>query len=201
MGAPYNPNRGQTIRNDANGMCDRDFIAHLHIEGADAETSAPDSIKTAVNLGLVPTTINAATLDGQPRCARVLSITGNAATAVGNVVISGRDSTSCYLTGPNITETIVSTGAATVIGTKAFAFIDSIQFPAKSAVGDTISVGLANRIGIPYKKPHCPVMKILNNGTVTTVASSHSSITNLCENIIEPTEAMNGSDIDVYLMV
>ena len=194
---PYNYKIGQLIANDAGIEVDRAFIAHYHIAGANAITAAAATIMAAVTLGdAVTTTKTDVQLTAEPKCARVLTITGNAATATGNVVITGKD-----LSGAVITETIISTGAATVIGTKAFAYIDSIVFPARGAPGDTISVGQADKFGIPFKIPHNTVILLSNNGTPTTVASGNYSETVLSENHLDPTAALNGSDIDVYLLI
>jgi len=195
---PFNPKMGQTIKTDAGSMIlDRGFIALYHIDGADAPTAAAAYILAATTLADgATTTKNAAALAKQPECARVLSITGNAATATGNVVFTGKD-----LAGATITETIVSTGAATVVGTKAFAYIDSVVLPARGAAADTISIGTADKFGIPYKLDRNTVLAIYNNNTATTVASIGTNATDLCKNFIDPTQALNGSDVDVYLIV
>lgn len=195
---PYNHKRGQTIQSDAAGVvCDKGFLAHFHIDAADNEVAAANSIIAAVTLGTgVTVTKTAVQLAGEPKCAMVLTITGNQATAVGDVVITGKD-----MAGEVLIETIVSTGAALVTGTKAFAFIDSIVFPARGAAGDTIAVGMSDKFGIPYKLAHNTVLAIFNNHTATTVAASHFSETVLAENYLDPTAALGGSDIDVYLIV
>jgi hypothetical protein len=195
---PFNPKMGQTIKTDAASIVlDRGFIALYHIDGANAPTATTSYIIAAVTLADGATTTKlAAALAKEPECARVLTITGNAATAVGDVVITGKN-----LAGETITETIVSTGAATVTGTKAFSYITSIVFPARGGAGDTIAVGTADKFGIPYKLARNTVLAIYNNNTLTTVASMGTSTTDLCKNFIDPTQALNGSDVDVYLIV
>jgi len=127
-----------------------------------------------------------------------LSITGSATTAVGAVVITGTDAA-----GEALSETLTSTGAATVVGTKAFATVTKITLPLlASPDGETISVGLAGAFGIPYKLSHDTVIKILNGGTATTVASSSFSATVLASNYIVPTSALDPTkQVDVYLIV
>lgn len=199
MKAAYNPKFGQIIKTDAGGAVDWDFIAHYTIPAASAIAAGAATIKTAVTLadGVI-TTVLAAALTAQPPTPRVLSITGNAATAVGNVVITGLD-----FAGAVLTETIVSTGAATVLGTKAFASITSIVFPARGAGGDTISVGTSDKFGIPYMLPYAgAVLSIVNNATATTVAAGSSfSATVLADNFIDPTAALAGAQVDVYMIV
>ena len=194
---PYNYKLGQVIANDAGIDVDRAFVAHYHIDAGDNEAAATDCILAALTLADgVTTTKLAAALDGEPICARVPTITGNAATAVGNVVFTGKD-----LSGATITETIISTGAATVTGTKAFAFFDSIVFPARGAPGDTIAVGLSDKFGIPFKLAYNTILAIFNNHTATTVASSNFSATVLSQNYLDPTAALSDSNVDVYLLV
>lgn len=199
MALIYNPAKGQRIKTDITGdSLDRGFIARYTIAAADAVAPSTTYIKTAVTLADgSTTTVLAAALTHQPPTPRVLSITGNAASAVGNVVIAGKNAA-----GESITDTIISTGAATVAGTKAFASITSIVLPARGAPGDTIAIGLHGAFGIPYKLPHDTVIKILNNGAATTVAAGSAfSATVLCGNFIVPTAALNAAQIDVYLIV
>jgi hypothetical protein len=196
---PYNPFMGQLIKTNAGGSVDRAFIAHYTIAAASAVAAGTATVKTAVTLADgATTTVLAAALTAQPPTPRVLSVTGNAATAVGDVVITGKDAA-----GAALTETIVSTGAATVVGAKAFASITSIVFPARGAEADTISVGTSDKFGIPYLLPFAgAVLAIINAGTATTVAATSSfSATVLADNFIDPTAALAGAQIDVYMLV
>lgn len=193
---PYNPNLGQTIQSEGT-ECARAFIAHYHIDAGDNPAAALDGVTANVTLSDGATkTVLAAAIDHQLKCARVLNITGNAATAVGNVVITGKD-----MAGAVITETIVSTGAATVAGAKAFAEITSIVFPARGAEADAIKVGTTDKFGIPFKLARNTVLAIYNNNTATTVAAATVSATVLCSNTLDPTAALADNDIDVYLLV
>ncbi len=194
----YNPFLGQRLRTDArNVTVDRSFIAHYVISAALAVAAAVNNVKTAVTLADGTTTTLTTADITQPATSRVLSITGNAVTAVGDVVITGTD-----ISGAELVETIVSTGAATVIGTKAFASISTIVLPARGAAADTISIGLADKFGIPYKLAQNTVLLLLRDGTSTTVsAGSNFSGTVLADNYIDPTAAMNGTQIDLYFIV
>ena len=193
----YNPRFGQLIKGDDGEKYDRGFLAHYQIEAADAVAADADYIEAPVTLGDgVTTTVLAAALDHQPPTPRVLTITGNAATATGNVVVTGKDAS-----GATLVETIISTGAATVEGTRAFASIDSIVFPARGAPGDTISVGLSDAFGIPFRIPYNTVILVLNNGTATTVAAGTYSATVLAANILNLTAALAAAQVDVYLIV
>ena len=133
----------------------------------------------------------------QPPTPRVLSITGNAATVAGNIVINGTDAS-----GAVIADTIASNGVATVLGTKAFATVTSIVLPVAVDPADEISVGLSDKFGIPYLLPYSTVLLILNNATATTVAATSGfSATVLADNFIDPTAALNAAQVDVYLIV
>ena len=196
--APYNPNFGQIIKTDAGVNIDHTFLAHYIIPAADADAAGAALILAATELGDgVTTTILAAAL-AQPPTPRVLSITGNAATAVGDVVVTGTD----FADQP-LVETIVSTGAATVLGVKAFKSIASIVLPARGAAADSISVGLSDKFGIPYMLPNASrILLIANGGVATTVAAgSGFSATVLADNFIDPTAALAGAQIDVYILV
>ena len=193
---PYKPNLGQKIKSDA-GAEDRKFLAYCSIAAVDAIAPGPANVAPATALADALTTTLTTVDITQPPAPRVLSITGNAATAVGDVVVTGLDAN-----GDALVETIVSTGAATVVGTRAFASITTIVLPARGAGGDTISVGLAGAFGIPFKLANDTIIKILNNNTVTTVAAGSSfHATTLARNYIVPTAALAAAQVDVYLIV
>ena len=196
--AAYNPYIGQHIKNNAGSSADHGFIAHYLLPAAAAIVAAADNVKAAVVLADgVTTTLTIVDITLQPPTPRVLSITGNAVTVVGNVVITGTDAA-----GNVLVDTIVANGAATVIGVKAFASITRVVLPARGAAADSISLGLSDRFGLPFLLPHDTVLKILNGGTATTVAAGSSfSATVLADNFIDPTAAINAVDIDVYLVV
>jgi len=195
--APYNPFIGQHLLTHVEGLTvDRAYIAHYVIPAASATAAGAANVLAATALTTAAQDITTGIT--QPKTPRVLSITGSAATAVGNVVITGTDAA-----GAALSETIVSTGAATVVGTKAFATVTKITLPLlASPDGETISVGLAGAFGIPYKLPYDTILKIYNGGTATTVAAGSSfSATVLASNYIVPTAGLNGTQVDVYLIV
>ena len=197
MGYPYNPKRQQTIQTDAPGMSvDRGFVAHLVVPASAAVAASATGVHAAVTLADGETT-TVTTEITSPATPRGLTITGNAATATGDVVITGTS-----ITGKVITETIVSTGAATVEGAKAFKTITSIVLPARGAEGDTISVGWGNKLGLPYLLYRNSFVSVfLGNarestlGTVTVHATNHES------NTIKLASALNGSQVHAYLIV
>lgn len=195
--APYNHKLNQLIKTDVKGeVCDRAFIAHYHIPASSAIAAVTDYILASTVLGEGITTIAAEDIDAQPLTPRVVTITGNAATVAGNVELKGKDANK-----NEITDTIAANGAATVEGLKAFAELTEIKLPAAVDAADEISIGISDAFGIPYMLPYNTVFAILNNATPTTVASSSFSATDLSANYINPTAALAGKDIDVYLLV
>lgn len=194
--APYNPFIGQHLKTHAGETTvDRAYIAHYVIPAASATAAGAANVLAATALTTAAQDITTGIT--QPKTPRVLSITGSASTAVGNVIITGIDAA-----GTALSETITSTGAATVVGTKAFATVTKITLPALAEPdGETISVGLAEAFGLPYKLPYDTIIKIYRAGTATTVASSSFSATVLSSNYIVPTLALNATQVDVYLIV
>ena len=196
--AAYNPRFGQIIKTDAGGAVDWDFIAHYTIVAADAVAAGAANVLVSTVLLAAPATILPVGMAAQPPTPRVLSITGNAATVAGNVVINGTDAS-----GAVIADTIISAGAATVLGVKAFATVTSIVLPIAVDPADAISVGFSDKFGIPFMLPYAgAVLAIINNGTATTVAATSSfSATVLADNFIDPTAALAGAQVDVYMIV
>lgn len=195
--AAYNPRFGQIIKDDAGGSVDWDFIAHYTISAANAVAAGAANVLASTVLVAAPATILPAAMAAQPPTPRVLSITGNAATVAGNVVINGTDAS-----GAVIADTIASNGVATVLGARAFATVTSIVLPVAVNPADAISVGFTDRFGIPFLLPHDTVIRIMNGGTATTVAAgSNFSATVLSQNYIDPTAALAAAQVDVYLIV
>jgi len=197
--ASYNPFIGQHIRTHVDGItADRGYIAHYIIPAAKAIAAAADYVLAATELTAQEQEITEGIT--QPPTPRVLSITGSATTLAGNaVLIEGTD-----LAGAGLTETItLTTGNDTVAGAEAFAVVTKITLPALDEPdGETISVGLSDAFGLPYKLPYDSVLKIYNNATETTVDTGSSfDASDLAANYIKPTAALSGHQVDVYLIV
>jgi len=195
--ASYNPFIGQHMLTHVDGVtADRGYVAHYVIPAAKAIAAAADYVLAATELMAESQEITEGIT--KPPTPRVLSVTGNKSTAVGDVIIEGTD-----MAGAELVETITSTGDATVVGTKAFATVTKITLPLISSPdGETISVGLSHAFGLPYKLPFDTVLKIYNNGTETTVAAGSSfDASDLSKNYIAPTETLSSHQVDVYLIV
>jgi hypothetical protein len=107
--------------------------------------------------------------------------------------------------GEIITETLpvftVDT-AGTVSGSKAFATITSITIPAHDGTGATTSIGFGEALGLPYKLAHNTVLEAyLANVKEATAPTVAISATALESNTIDLYSALNGSIVDIYLLV
>jgi hypothetical protein len=80
-----------------------------------------------------------------PDFPRNVTIKGNAAGIAGDVVITGTN-----FLDVAITETIALNAATEVLGTKAFKTVTKIDLPARTQAGDTVSVGIGKKVGIPH---------------------------------------------------
>jgi len=191
----YNP-ANVTIKTDAGTTVDMSFIAHLLVAAADAVAASADGVLEATALTDEVQDITAG-LTG-PAVPRNLSVTGNASGITGNVVITGTN----WL-GEEITETIALNGTSTVLGNKAFRTVTKVSLPVEIHAGtDTVSVGWGDKLGLGYKLAHNTVLAAyLNNvkeGTAPTVAVSATEIES---NTVDLSSALNGTAVDIYLIV
>jgi hypothetical protein len=108
----------------------------------DVEVQSATKVVGATTLASGTTTTLSGTLT-DPNEYRALTITGNASTVAGNVVITGKD-----WGDRTITETIAANGAALVSGTLPFKSLDKVVLPARVAAGDTISIGVSSALGL-----------------------------------------------------
>lgn len=191
---PYNFKKGQIIQTDVSRFyADRSFVAHLEFATVDAASVNGVLSATALTDAVQTITTNIT----NPDHARNLSVKGNAGGVQGNVVITGTN-----IADEVITETIILNDDSNVLGNKAFKTITSIQLPVEFNVGtDTVSVGWGDKIGLPYKLVQNTVLHAhLNN----VRESSYTVVTNasaLESNTIDLNSALNGDDVDIYLVV
>mgnify|MGYP001298806143 CR=1 FL=1 len=194
---PYNPGMGQEMQTDVEGVnVDRAFLAHFQVSAANAVATSNTGVHAAVTLTAAAQDV--ATAITNPAVPRNLIVKGNAAGITGNVVITGTNYADAA-----ISETIALSGASAVEGNKAFKTVTNINLPAKTnESGDTVSVGWGDKLGLPYKLAHNTVLvAFLGNtkeGTAPTVAVSSSAVES---NTVDLNSALNGSLVDVYLLV
>lgn len=192
---PYNHKLRQTLITDANGVaCDRGFIAHF--KARDPVAAAVDSVLVATALTAESQTITEGITN--PDYPRAIQIKGNAAGITGDVVISGTN-----YDDKSITETIALNGDTIVHGNKAFKTITSIELPVEVHVGtDTVSVGVNDKLGLPYKLTHNTILlAFLDNTQEETAPTVAVSSTNIEDNIVDLNSALDGTVVDLYLIV
>jgi hypothetical protein len=94
--------------------------------------------------------------------------------------------------------------AGTVTGSKAFKTITQISVPAHDGTGATTAIGFGDKLGLPFKLSHntvIPGMTFLDNtveSTDPTVAVDADAVQG---NTIDLNSALDGSVVDVYLIV
>jgi hypothetical protein len=129
-----------------------------------------------------------------PDVPRTVSIT-TSANQVGNVVVHGTD-----YAGNVVSDTIAEGNATTTNGVVAFATITSIDFPARSAPGDTVSLGRGVKIGLPVALNDAALLLAHDfNGTNDAGSFTASATLSLCVWSVAGT--MNGvKKLDLYFV-
>lgn len=194
---PYNHKFGQVIQTDVKGIAlDRGFVAHIEIPASDAVAQSITGVLAATSL---TSSVQSITVGiNNPSTPRNIKIKANAAGVSGDVVITGTN-----YADEIITETIVLNGTTEVQGDKAFKTITQIDLPAETNVGtDTVSVGFANKLGIPYKLALNTVLAIYRDSVLENTAPTVSvSTTEMELNTVLLDSSLNGTQIDMFLIV
>jgi hypothetical protein len=146
-------------------------------DGVLAATTLADGATTTVTEGF-----------GAIDFARALTITGSTAGITGNVVITGTN-----IAGQEITETIASSGTATVAGAKAFASVTKAVLPARNAEGNTISIGFGDILGLnTFLARNTVLAAFLDNAREATAPAVVVDTDELEKNTIDLSSALNG---------
>jgi hypothetical protein len=196
----YNPKKGK-IKTDGNVTIDRGFIAHLEVPGADATAADTDGIHLAVaDNGTQQVITSGITQPSFPR--NITATAGGTATDIKAIQVT--------IEGTNFAdEVIIETlpaftldTAGTVSGNKAFKTITKITIPAHDGLGATTSIGFAEKLGIPYLLSHNTVLFAhRNNVKENTAPTVTFSPTVLEDNTFDLNSALNGTKVDLYLVV
>jgi hypothetical protein len=125
---PYNHKMGQRIRSDIPGVAlDRSFLAHFHIDAADAVAADAGGILPLTKLGVEAKSIE----DGftQPAVPRNVTVVASVANVTGTVKIHGTN-----FAGEVIDEELTLNATATTAkaGDKAFKTITKVDLPAQT---------------------------------------------------------------------
>jgi hypothetical protein len=145
---------------DAAGTLEAMFPAHYQCA---PDASSATYVHAAVTL---PTsgTLLVTTAITNPDVPRTVTVKGNAAGITGNVVITGTN-----FKGAVITDTIALNAATEVEGVKAFRTVTSILLPTRTTAGDTVSVGVAKKLGMPHIIDYATMLLVkLFNGSADT---------------------------------
>lgn len=162
---------------------------------------APDAISAtaihaAVTLGAAAQSITTGITN--PDVPRTVTVKGNAIGIAGNVVITGTN-----LSGETITDTIALSGTAEVEGVKAFLTVTKITFPIKTnASGDTVSVGMAAKIGLPHIAEYALCLLLaLFGGTADTGGTLAVDSDEIEKNLYTPAGTLDGTTLlDLYYL-
>lgn len=121
--APYNPFMGQTIKDQAGNANDRAFLAHYHVDGADAP--APDDDYLFANKATTTAAQEVIAFLNALASPRVIVATCSAAGIVDQVIIDGTDSN-----GDTLQDIITLNGAQAIAGDRAFGVVTKVTLPA-----------------------------------------------------------------------
>lgn len=198
---PFNPKMGQRIQTDAKGVtADIGYIAHITWLNPVAANPTRILAATAAN-NVAPASV-ITVFAGQPDVARQVQITPGGTTAsvaAGNILVEGTD-----IAGAVITENVAIAAGATaaVFTTRAFKTVTRITFPLQTGAGATYTVGITDRLGLPYQLLHNSAMYTYLNDVLETVAPSvNTNATDYTRNLFKPNSALNGTKLDSYLIV
>lgn len=189
------------LKSDGLTDVDRGYIAHIEVPAAAAVAANTTGVLAAVTdngqTRVITTNITS------PAYPRVITATaGGTATDIKaiQVTIEGTDMDGNVITSTLPAFTVDTAG--TVTGSKAFRTVTKITIPAHDGTGATTSIGFGNALGIPYRLPHDTVISAYRNnvreGTLPTVTTSATALEN---NLFTLNSALNGTKVDVYLVV
>ena len=116
------------------------FVNHYRVTPAAVSATA---VHAAVAMPASDTT-TVTTEITNPDFPRTVTVKGNAVGIAGNVVVNGTN-----IAGTVIQDTIALDGSNEVEGLEAFKTVTSFVIPARNAEGDTVSVGIAKKFGMP----------------------------------------------------
>ena len=104
-----------------------------------------------------------------------------------------------------ITETLpafTENTAGIVTGSKIFKTVTSVSAPAHDGTGATTAFGFGDKLSIPYTLSRNTVLAAyLNNSLEGTAPTVSTSATLIESNYVDLNSALNGTQVDVYLMV
>lgn len=149
------------------------FPVH-EVVGKPAATSNT-SVHAAVTLTTAAQAVTTAI--SNPDVPRALIVKGGQANQAGNVVVKGLD-----YAGRTISEVFALNGTAAITGYLPFYAVTEIDLPARVTVGDTVSVGVSNKLGVSRPIVGAALDLLRETGTVavpTAVDAGNGTFTPL----------------------
>jgi hypothetical protein len=200
---PFNPNLGQQMQSEVPGIeADAAYVAHLQWSATEAVVGATTAVHAAVNgaSGAAVIVTTGFTQPTTPRC-----LTATAGGTAGDIKATQIIARGFDIAGNALSETLpaftVDT-AGTVQGTKAFAQVTEYEIPIQDGNGATFALGTNDKLGLPYKLSHDTVLKSYRaNALEGTAATVTVSATDISLNTVDLNSALNGTVVDVYLLV
>ena len=195
---------GQKIQTDvASITADRGFIANLAwTAGETAAANSAGAVLTEAASATLVVTVLAAAMLAQPPCARN-AVVVVAASTPGHVKAAAIRVNGTNLAGEAIYEDFTPTvdTPATLTGAKAFATFTSLVIPAQDGASVTVSLGWGELIGLPYKLSKKRVLLTLNDGVVDTAPALAISSTVLASNTVDFNGSLDGSVMDMSIII
>ncbi len=191
----YNHKFGQKIMTDIEGVdIDRAFLAHYHIDAADAVEGSSDGVHALMNLGAAVQAITTGITN--PAVPRNIRIDGNVSGITGKVKITGVN-----FAGDVITEEIQADGTTAKDGALAFKSVTKIDLPAQNhtpaaqvetatAAGTVATAGRAKCevtcAGMPGSPLHVPFDVDLNDDAAAIAAALRAALVDMESELVGP---------------
>lgn len=130
------------------GQIKKGYVVDTFEGGFPAEqvTNAPDAQSNTAVLSATALTASAQVISGSitdPDVFRALRLVGNQADVLASVTVVGKD-----WADRTIQDTVTVSGTTPVNTNWPFKSVDQVQLPAQSAGGQTVSVGISNKLGL-----------------------------------------------------
>lgn len=203
---PFNPLLGQVMQTGVPGVAiDMGYIAHIKFAGTDAVALDTDGIHAAVACSATEL-VTVSTNFVNPKIPRNVTATV-ASTTVGNIkAVKVKVYGTNYLDEAISEELPVFTAdtAGSVTGNKAFKTVTKVEIPAMDGADVTVAIGFGDKLGLPYKLAHNTVIAgrtYLDNIVESNEPTVAVSATAIESNTIILNSALNGKDVDIYIIV
>jgi hypothetical protein len=167
-------------------------LGHIRYTAAQAVASDPDGLLDGHVLGAAVAVV-VSFLNPMPY-ARNVTVVASAATTA-KVTIRGKD-----LSGALISEELTLNGTTPVVGVTAFASVESVVMPIKTG-SENVDLGWGELIGLPFKLSAAPLHWVLDDGAAASAAAFTANATVLSKNVVDFNGSLNGSVMDLFLVL